>query len=86
MNAIVDLERDAALQEERNRVRREMDPKLYDELVRIVVDPTLVTFGERVHGDMHGVTILHADGVKRNHFGPFHCVKVNGHIAITRWG
>jgi hypothetical protein len=44
-----------------------------------------VTWGRRVSGDVHGVT-LERDGVKLYYAGPFVPIHRDGQTAIVRWG
>jgi hypothetical protein len=63
-----------------------MNESLRVELVRLGWKPDNVTWGRRVHGDVHGVTI-ERDGVERYYAGPFWAIKHrSGQMAIVRWG
>lgn len=61
-----------------------MNDALRAELVRLGWKPERVTWGRRVSGDMHGVT-LERDGVERHYLGPFVPVHRDGQTAIVRW-
>ena len=62
-----------------------MSPALRAELQRLGWKPERVTWGRRVSGDVHGIT-LERDGVERYHAGPFVPVHADGQTAIVRWG
>lgn len=62
-----------------------MNETLRAELVRRGWNPQRVTWGRRVRGDMHGVT-LERNGVERYYNGPFVPVHGDGQTAIVRWG
>ena len=62
-----------------------MNETLRAELVRLGWNPQRVTWGRRVSGDVHGVT-LERDGVTRHYTGPFVPVHGDGQTAIVRWG
>ena len=62
-----------------------MSDTLRAELVRRGWDPDFVTWGRRVSGDVHGVT-LERDGLVRYYPGPFVALERDGQKAIVRWG
>lgn len=62
-----------------------MSDTLRAELVRRGWDPDLATWGRRVSGDVHGVT-LERDGLVRYYPGPFVAIERDGQKAIVRWG
>ena len=62
-----------------------MNDALRAELVRLNWKPERVTWGRRVAGNVHGVT-LERDGVERHYAGPFVPVHRDGQTAIVRWG
>ena len=62
-----------------------MNDALRAELLRLGWKPDRVTWGRRVSGDVHGVT-LERDGMERHYFGPFVPVHRDGQTAIVRWG
>lgn len=47
--------------------------------------PENMTWGRRVSGDMHGVT-LERNGVEKYYPGPLISVRVGEQVAIVRWG
>jgi hypothetical protein len=63
----------------------EMSLALRERLVQLGWNPERVTWGRRVNGDMHGVT-LERNGVEKYHPGPFSAVRVGDQSAIVRWG
>lgn len=62
----------------------EMSLALRERLVQLGWKPERVTWGRRVNGDMHGVT-LERNGVETYHPGPLTTVKVGNQSAIVRW-
>jgi hypothetical protein len=62
-----------------------MNNALRAELLRLGWKPERVTWGRRVSGNVHGVT-LERDGVERHYTGPFVSVRRDGQTAIVRWG
>ena len=62
-----------------------MNDALRFELARLGWKPEHVTWGRRVSGDVHGVT-LERDGVELYYAGPFVSVRRDGQSAIVRWG
>lgn len=63
----------------------EMSPALREALRILGWKPEKVTWGRRVSGDAHGVT-LERDGMERHYLGPFVPVHRDGQTAIVRWG
>ena len=62
-----------------------MNDALRAELLRLGWKPDRVTWGRRVSGDVHGVT-LERDGLVRYYPGPFVALERDGQKAIVRWG
>ena len=62
-----------------------MSDTLRAELLRLGWKPERVTWGRRVSGDVHGVT-LERDGLVRYYPGPFVALERDGQKAIVRWG
>lgn len=63
-----------------------MSLALRERLIQLGWNPECVTtWGRRVNGDMHGVT-LERNGVEKYHPGPFSAVSVGDQSAIVRWG
>jgi hypothetical protein len=63
----------------------EMTSALRDALTAKGWDPQRVTWGRRVSGSPHGVT-LERNGVETYHQGPFVAIYRDGQSAIVRWG
>ena len=62
-----------------------MNDALRAELLRLGWKPERVTWGRRVSGNVHGVT-LERNGEHRHYAGPFVSVRRDGQTAIVRWG
>jgi hypothetical protein len=67
------------------QITADMSPALREELQRLGWKPARVTWGRRVSGDMHGVT-LERNGQERHYPGPFVPVHAGDQTAIVRWG
>jgi hypothetical protein len=63
----------------------EMSPALRDALIAKGWKPERVTWGRRVSGSPHGMT-LERNGVEKYYPGPFVSVQRDGQSAIVRWG
>jgi hypothetical protein len=62
-----------------------MSPALREKLLALGWKPERVTWGRRIDGSPHGMT-LERDGVERYHLGPFVPVHAGDQSAIVRWG
>jgi hypothetical protein len=62
-----------------------MSPALREKLIALGWKPERVTWGRRVSGSPHGMT-LERDGKERYHLGPFVPVHAGDQSAIVRWG
>ena len=62
-----------------------MSSALREKLLALGWKPERVTWGRRVDGSPHGMT-LERNGVERYHLGPFVPVHAGDQSAIVRWG
>lgn len=64
----------------------QMSQELKTALERKGWNPSKVTWGERIQGDLHGLTLRLPSGVVRHYSGPLVSLRAGNQAAIVREG